>query len=90
MNQEVSSTARLRGVVVLFGEKNSYGFIKCKELDEEVFVHHEELEPGHARQGTQKGIRKRLYLEAGDEVEFQLGKRDKGFHALRVRVLGER
>jgi CspA family cold shock protein len=64
----------LEGEVKRWLDGRGYGFIDVKDQDEDVFVHHSEL------QGTYSLMR-------GQKVEFELESSFKGPRAVNVKVL---
>lgn len=64
----------MQGIVKWFDDKLGYGFIECKEVDKDVFVHFKEIK--------MKGFKT---LTEGDVVEFDFDE-DLG-KAINVRVI---
>jgi cold shock protein len=65
-----------KGVVKWFNRMKGYGFIE-QESGEDIFVHQSEIQ--------QEGFR---YLEAGENVEYEVGEGRKGPCALKVKRMG--
>lgn len=66
-----------KGIVKWFNEKKGYGFITPDDGSEDCFVHFSEVEG--------EGFKS---LAEGDEVEFEVGKDDRGrAKALKVKKL---
>lgn len=62
----------MRGIVKWFNNEKGYGFITFKDT-EDIFFHYSVI----AKDGYK-------FLKAGDEVEFELTKTDKGLQATKV------
>jgi CspA family cold shock protein len=62
------------GTVKWFNEKKGYGFILPDDDDDDLFVHHSEIQP--------EG---RAALNEGQKVEYEIGEGEKGPHAIKVR-----
>lgn len=75
-SKETRKGNMLTGIVKWFDEKKGYGFITRDDGQDDVFVHHTELEG--------KGFRK---VSEGERVEFDITPGKKGPKAARVRVL---
>lgn len=67
--------ARERGRVKWFDPEKGYGFL-VRPTGEDLFVHHSEVEV------------KSSELEPNDEVEYEVGRNDRGPNARRVRPVG--
>jgi CspA family cold shock protein len=64
----------LKGTVKKWLSNRGYGFIDAEEGDEDVFIHHSEI------QGTYD-------LKEGQEVEFEIESTDKGPRAVGLKVI---
>lgn len=62
------------GKVKWFSNVKGYGFIVTDDIDEDLFAHYSAIE--------MEGYRS---LRAGQEVEFEISKADKGLHAVSIR-----
>jgi CspA family cold shock protein len=62
------------GIVKWFNEKKGYGFILPDDDDDDLFVHHSEIQS--------EG---RAALNEGQKVEYEIGEGEKGPHAIKVR-----
>ncbi len=62
------------GKVKWFSNVKGYGFIVTDDIDEDLFAHFSAIE--------MEGYRS---LRAGQEVEFEVSKADKGLHAVNIR-----
>jgi len=62
------------GTVKWFNEKKGYGFILPDDDDDDLFVHHSEIQS--------EG---RAALNEGQKVEYEIGEGEKGKHAIKVR-----
>jgi uncharacterized membrane protein YsdA (DUF1294 family)/cold shock CspA family protein len=61
----------MKGIIVKFDDQRGFGFIRSKELTEDVFVHIQE-------------IRDQQKLSVGQNVEFSTKQTDKGLSAVEV------
>ena len=62
------------GIVKWFNEKKGYGFILPDDDDDDLFVHHSEIQS--------EG---RATLNEGQKVEYEIGEGEKGPRATKVR-----
>lgn len=62
-----------KGTVKWFDSRKGYGFIEVESEEEDVFVHHSEIQ--------EEGFKS---LEEGQEVEFETEKTEKGLQAVDV------
>ncbi len=62
------------GTVKWFNEKKGYGFILLNDDDDDLFVHHSEIQS--------EG---RATLNEGQKVEYEIGEGEKGPRATKVR-----
>lgn len=62
------------GIVKWFNDKKGYGFILSDDGDDDLFVHHSEIQS--------EG---RFTLNDGQKVEYEIGKGEKGPCAINVR-----
>lgn len=65
------------GTVKWFNDTKGYGFIKAKDVPEDIFVHHSAIH--------MEGYRA---LFPGQEVEFELLTDTRGLKAVKVKVIG--
>ena len=66
-------TKRVQGTVKWFNPRKGFGFIESAACDEDIFVHHLEIQTDGFR-----------LLQEGQAVEFSLETRDRGFAAKEV------
>jgi CspA family cold shock protein len=64
----------LKGTVKRWLDQRGYGFIAPEEGDDDVFVHHSEIEGTYA-------------LREGQSVEFEIERTDKGPRAVNVKLV---
>lgn len=64
------------GHVKWFDNRKGFGFLRCEECDEDVFIHYTNI--------VGEGFK---ILEDGQGVSFELARGDKGWHATNVRAL---
>jgi CspA family cold shock protein len=64
------------GIVKWFNEKKGYGFILSDDGDDDLFVHHSEIQS--------EG---RATLNEGQKIEYEIGEGEKGPCAIKVRPL---
>ena len=61
----------MQGTVVYYNKEKGYGFIDSKEHEEDIFIHHSEIENASK-------------LSQGQSVEFQVKKTSKGLSAINL------
>lgn len=66
------------GKVKWFNNAKGFGFVICDEHDEDLFAHYSSIQ--------MEGYKT---LKAGQSVEFETVKADRGIHAVNIRVLPE-
>ena len=64
---------KLKGTVKWYNARKGYGFIQCED-GSDVFVHRSSISPG-------------VFLNEGDDLEFDLEETDRGPKAVNVRKL---
>lgn len=62
------------GTVKWYSSKKGFGFIQSDEIDEDIFVHHKEI--------NGSGFKK---LSPGEDVLFELSETERGYEALNVK-----
>jgi len=63
----------MKGKVKWYNERKGYGFITGED-DEDIFIHNSDIPKG-------------TILKENDELEFEVGKTDKGLKAINIEVL---
>lgn len=63
----------MKGIIQWFNARKGYGFIQCED-GKDVFVHHTAVPMG-------------VFLDEGDQVEFEQEESDRGPRAAKVRKL---
>ena len=72
----MENNVREKGRVKWFNPSKGFGFVTFAGNNEGIFVHHTQIEMDGYRSLTQ-----------GQEVDFEVEQCEKGFHAVRVRVV---
>ena len=65
----------MEGIVKKWLDDRGFGFIEVDDSDDDVFVHHSELQGAYS-------------LMSGQKVEFEIEDSDKGPRATNVKVIG--
>lgn len=67
------------GKVKWFNNAKGFGFVICDEHQEDLFAHFSSIQ--------MEGYKT---LKAGQDVEFETVKSERGIHAVNIQVIGER
>lgn len=68
----------MEGKVKSFNKQKGYGFIRCNELDEDIFFHYSSL--------VMEGFKT---IDVNAVVEFELEDSEKGRRATNIKVVGK-
>jgi len=63
----------MKGKVKWFNPRKGYGFIEVEDSEDDVFVHHSQIEEG--------------YIHEDDKVEFEVEETDRGLNAINVKKI---
>jgi len=75
MGQKVDKSKTFSGEVLWFDDKLGYGFLVCKELGNNIFVHHTRIQSGENWKTLSKG----------QYVQFEITETQKGLMAVNIR-----